>query len=291
MFFVIQRTDWKDIAAPKNIPDTCYDEYGMSLIAILVDVASNKLLNSTSRWNHIVLPTSGAADTLFENWQQLNTIVGMNIESICKNECKVIKDRHEKLITNTNKEVEKILTGIKIITHEVIPTECRDYLTEVNIPNSVKKIGSFAFQDCQKLTSVSIPDSVNHIASYAFRFCRNLTSINIPNSIKIIEDDAFSECNSLTSINIPDSIKILKEKTFCYCESLTSINIPDSVKIIEDDVFTGCKNLISINIPDSVKSIGTTAFYGCENLTSIKIPNSIKNIGAGAFAKCQKLTS
>ena len=40
----------------------------MSLIAILVDVATNKLLNSTSRWNHVVLPKSGAADTMFESW-------------------------------------------------------------------------------------------------------------------------------------------------------------------------------------------------------------------------------
>ena len=52
----------------------------MSLIAILVDVRTNDLLNSTSRWNHVILPISGAADTMFENWQQLNKAIGMNVE-------------------------------------------------------------------------------------------------------------------------------------------------------------------------------------------------------------------
>ena len=38
MFFVIEREDWPDVKAPKKKPDNCYDDYGMSLIAILVDV-------------------------------------------------------------------------------------------------------------------------------------------------------------------------------------------------------------------------------------------------------------
>ena len=69
MFFVIEAKDWKSIKAPNAKPENCYDRYGMSLIAILVDVKTNKLLNSTSRWNHVVLPKSGAADTMFESWQ------------------------------------------------------------------------------------------------------------------------------------------------------------------------------------------------------------------------------
>jgi len=68
MFFVAEREGWKDVKVPTEKPNNCYDEYGMSLIAILIDVKTNKLLNSTSRWNHVVLPTSGAADTMFESW-------------------------------------------------------------------------------------------------------------------------------------------------------------------------------------------------------------------------------
>ena len=68
MFFVIEADGWQNIKAPEQKPENCYDRYGMSLIAILVDVQTNKLLNSTSRWNHVILPKSGAADTMFESW-------------------------------------------------------------------------------------------------------------------------------------------------------------------------------------------------------------------------------
>ena len=65
----------------------------MSLIAILVDVQSNKLMNSTSRWNHVVLPVSGAADMMFENWQQLNKAVRLNVEKLCLDECKELREK------------------------------------------------------------------------------------------------------------------------------------------------------------------------------------------------------
>ena len=67
MFFVVEAENWQEVKAPEQKPENCYDEYGMSLIAILVDVQTNKLLNSTSRWNHVVLPKSGAADMMFES--------------------------------------------------------------------------------------------------------------------------------------------------------------------------------------------------------------------------------
>lgn len=112
MFFVIEREDWNQIKAPGQKPDSCYDQYGMSLIAILVDVKTNKLLNSTSRWNHVVLPTSGAPDIMFESWQQLNKAVSLDVEHICKNECKSLKEKFEKEVIAANEEVANILKNV-----------------------------------------------------------------------------------------------------------------------------------------------------------------------------------
>ena len=49
--------------------------------------------------------------------------------------------------------------------------------TSYTIPDSVTKIGSYAFQDCNSLTSVTIPDSVTSIGNYAFFKCTSLTSV------------------------------------------------------------------------------------------------------------------
>lgn len=44
------------------------------------------------------------------------------------------------------------------------------------------------------ITSITIPNSVTKIGAYAFADCENLTTVDIPNSVTIIERDLFSGC-------------------------------------------------------------------------------------------------
>lgn len=57
MFFVLTKKGWENILPPNPESTNAYDEYGLSLIAILVDVSTKKLLNATLRWNHIIEPS------------------------------------------------------------------------------------------------------------------------------------------------------------------------------------------------------------------------------------------
>ena len=73
MFFVLAKKDWKEIKAPDPETTNAYDEYGLSLIAILVDVATGNLLNETLRWNHVIEPSKtnpgASVDKAFkDNW-------------------------------------------------------------------------------------------------------------------------------------------------------------------------------------------------------------------------------
>ena len=45
------------------------------------------------------------------------------------------------------------------------------------IPNEVKNIGNYAFQDSKNLTSIEISNNVTHIGDDAFLDCYNLTDI------------------------------------------------------------------------------------------------------------------
>ena len=162
-------------------------------------------------------------------------------------------------------------------------------VTEVVIPNKVKRIESRAFELCKRLTSVIIPDSVTSIEKSAFLGCSKLTSMVIPNSVTSIAERVFYECKKLKSVTISDSLTSIGDEAFSYCSSLTSVTIPDSVTSIGDRAFWGCESLTSVTIPDSVTSIGWGAFYWCESLTSVTIPDSVTSIGDGAFCGCKAL--
>ena len=258
MFFVVQQKKWEKIQAPQQLPDNCYDEYGMSLIAILVDVATNNLLRSTSRWNHAVTPPSGDADEMFESWSQLNKAIGLDVENICKNELAQMRHKLQDEIVNANENVEKILANVNIINNNTIPKKLKLYVTSISIPNSVESIGDRAFKECTSLTSITIPDSVEGIGDWAFHNCTKLISVTIPDSVKSIGDYAFQYCESLTSLTIPDSVERIGANAFCDCEDLINLTFKnktlDEVKSmsyypwgIEDESIIKCENIDSIN--------------------------------------------
>ena len=215
----------------------------MSLIAILVDVATNNFLNSTSRWNHVVLPKSGAADTMFESWQQLNKAVRLDVESICRDGCKELREKIQQKSNAANEALAKILKNAKIITDATIPKELRNVVTEVSIPFGVESIGDDTFNNCTSLKSITIPNSVKSIGKFAFYNCISLENIIIPDSIKSIGNYAFSRCKSLKSITIPYSVKSIGNGAFSNCASLNSITIPDTVKSIGEWTFASCTSL------------------------------------------------
>ena len=164
----------------------------------------------------------------------------------------------------------------------------------------------YTFSHCDSLTSVTIPNSVKYIGSYAFNACTSLTSIGpkgsgasveIPSGVTEILDGTFDYCYSLTSVTIPDSVISISEKgdddgAFSHCDSLTSVGeigsgasveIPYSVSTINDYTFYECRNLTSVTIPNTVIHIGDNAFYNCTSLTSVAIGSGVTSIGDEAF--------
>ena len=144
------------------------------------------------------------------------------------------------------------------------------------IPNTVKAIGSYAFQDCYGLTSVTIPKGVTSIGDMAFSGCYYLESI--------VVESGNTKYNSANNCNA-----IIETSTKTLIVGCMNTVIPNTIKVIGDNAFRYCYFLKELKIPNSVTTIGSNAFYGCSELKELKIPNSVTSIGNYAISYCSGL--
>lgn len=161
-------------------------------------------------------------------------------------------------------------------------------MTELTLPDGLVNICAAAISLCEHLMSVNIPDTVTNIGRCAFNGC-GFSSIVLPGGLKTIGDSAFSSCENLKNVVLPDGLKSISEDMFSDCENLEYIKIPDSVETIESGAFCRCRSLQEIVIPPSVTSIGDYAFADCSELVHADIPETVKEVGKSAFSGCRKL--
>lgn len=156
-------------------------------------------------------------------------------------------------------------------------------IVSVSIPNSVKRIGSYAFASATGLKSIVLPSSLTSINAGTFYKCTSLESIVIPEGVTKIDYNAFFLCENLSSVTLPSTLTEIMDYAFSYCTSLTSINLPEPLTMINGNTFERCSSLKEIIIPDNVRYIECNAFNQCKSLTDLTLGKSVKKIGAFAF--------
>ncbi len=85
----------------------------------------------------------------------------------------------------------------------------------VIVPDSVAEIGEYAFLS-SGMTEIILPQNIRRIGKRAFSGCKNLKSIILPNKLIIVDDMAFSNCNSLEYILFNDRIINIGENILRY---------------------------------------------------------------------------
>ncbi|MDO4824270.1 MAG: leucine-rich repeat domain-containing protein, partial [Bacteroidales bacterium] len=133
------------------------------------------------------------------------------------------------------------------------------------IPESVKIIGTYAFQNMATLESIDIPASVTSISSCAFQFCDKLKSVTIPASsvLESLGSNAFGTCKALESINIPASVTSLEDYTFNFCSNLKSVTVnwaeADKIVQINSKVFKDVYEGMTLIVPAGTESLYAAA--------------------------------
>lgn len=155
-----------------------------------------------------------------------------------------------------------------------------------NLPNTITKIGDYAFNGCTSLNIPEIPNTITQIGDYAFNGCTSLNT-KIPNSITSINKYVFAGCENLTQVNINNNVTTINESAFSGCKKLNTISFPNNSKLskINKNAFKECINLINISLPNDLTTIGDNAFENCK-LENLTLPNKLTSIGNSAFKGC-----
>lgn len=126
----------------------------------------------------------------------------------------------------------------------------------------VVEIEMYAFGNCKdNLTSVTIPGSVKEIGMKAFAKQDNLETVII-NGSTIIDVQAFYLCPKLKTVVINEGTEYIYAGAFSMCDSLESVTIANTVTKILGEAFANCTKLKTITIPASVEIIGGGCFVG-----------------------------
>lgn len=192
-------------------------------------------------------------------------------------------------------------------------------LTTVNLPETVTRIGSFAFDGCNNLKNLELSAALTYIDYYALPRDSKLESLNYhgtPEDLCALntKERLFSKTKKflfngeeLTDITISENVKSINFAAFAYStfnsvfinveeagsyafeySTIQSLTFGNNVKRIGKS-FAEYASVANISFGNGLQSIGDLAFYGNKTLKRAVIPDTVTEVSSGAFGDCPEL--
>ncbi len=143
-------------------------------------------------------------------------------------------------------------------------------LQNINLSNNLKELGSYAFASCG-FQEIIIPNSLDKIESEVFDNCQNLQKVKIFKNVSNISPTAFNRCPNLENIEIEQP-----NNNFIFDKGVL-------INPTKGEMIIILKNAISGNIftvPEGVKTLYAKQLNNYPQITQINIPSSVININA-----------
>lgn len=155
------------------------------------------------------------------------------------------------------------------------------YVTKVELPSTVTKIGTNAFNGCEELATIDgVINEEFTIGNYALDGTKLIGADGIlyfgKNLVK-----AYTSYNTASVVEVkPGTTKIYPNAFEGY--GMTSITIPSTVTSIEDGTFMNCTKLTNVTFEGNITSWGSNIFSGC---TSLPIVDGYQKAGDKVIVK------
>lgn len=153
------------------------------------------------------------------------------------------------------------------------------YMTEIIIPNTVKRIGNRAFQGCSSLTTMTIPASIKEIGNDAFTGCTSLRSVTClaqePPSVSSYSDPFYGRQSDMF-LYVPKGCKTKYEEWNVWKDFKEIIELEESynIKTSADGYATFFSSMADYSIPDGLSASVVTQVAN-HKLTFSKLSGNI----------------
>lgn len=163
-------------------------------------------------------------------------------------------------------------------------------------------VGDGAFEGCAALESVLLPDTVRRIGAFAFFGCSSLKRVEASGVVEagmsafdstpflesmgdfaVVGDVLLRYFGKDRVVRIPTGIGFISD-AFAYCGGVETVIFSDGVTAVGDGAFAFARDLERVLLSSSVKSIGDMAFFGCSSLSEISMTGSLEAVGRDAFS-------
>ena len=138
-------------------------------------------------------------------------------------------------IINIKDEYVYEVKGRGIIIKDYIGKEKQITIPDTIDDKQVTKIASEAFEG-KNLLEVNMPDTIKEVGKYAFASNMYMTNIKLSASLKYIPEGMLAFCGKLKELDVPPSVKSIGKNSFDYVK-LRKIIIPASVQKISNKIF------------------------------------------------------
>lgn len=140
----------------------------------------------------------------------------------------------------------KLIAGHTLINYD-------ENVSRVVIPKFVFAIADRAFSERGQIKAIEMGESVKNIGNYAFRMCYNMKEIILPQTVDEFGEGVFENCWALERVSLPEGTKIVDDEMFVDCNSLIEIFLPNSIETVDDNAFRKVPKLTTLHIgPDKL---------------------------------------
>ena len=160
-----------------------------------------------------------------------------------------------------------------------------NYLTEINIPDSVTYLGGGVFSANSVTGDKAFIYRKNNDGSFNYSILdsyagKDTTGTSIPSTVRKFGEETYTNVRYL-KIEIPSEIKVVSSYCF-YGSWANEIILHEGLEEISYQAF-GYTTITSIDIPSTVKDISSSAFVGSNSLKIINVKNALNSISEATW--------